>query len=295
MTEKTAAPDSSYLFPALGTILLWSTSYVGTKIASVSFHPGAMASLRIVAAAVVLAVIAAATRRPFPARSDLPWFVGSGLFGMALYFILFNRGFADIGPTTSCILISTVPVITALLAFFAFKERLAAAGWAAIGIAFAGVVVMTLWNGAMSINMGVVWTALAAVFFAIYNLLQRKLSRSYDSLTISQWSYAAGALLLLPFLPGAMGELRAAPPAHTLIVVLLGVFPSAVGSLLWVKALSLAPKTSYVANLMFLTPFLTLAQELIIQREWPDAGAILGGILILGSLALFVRAGKKAA
>jgi drug/metabolite transporter (DMT)-like permease len=277
---------------ALGAVALWSTAYVGTKIASASYPPGAMAFLRIFSATVVLAAIAAARRRPLPARRDVPKFIASGLFGMTLYFIFFNRGFADIGATTSCILISTVPVVTALLAYSAFRERLAAAGWLAIVIAFLGIVAMTLWNGSMNINMGVVWTSLAACVFSIYNLLQRNLSKTYDSLTISLWSYAAGALLLTPFLPEAVARFPAAPASHTLIILLLGVFPSAVGSLLWVKALSLAPKTSYVTNYMFLTPFMTLVQELVIQKKWPDAGVILGGVLIMGSLALFVRAGK---
>lgn len=280
---------------ALLTILLWSTAYIGTKVASVSFTPGALGFLRCFSATIVLLGVIAVKRLAPPRMRDYPYFLISGLCGIALYLILFNRGFADIGPTTSSIIISTTPIIAAVLAYFVFKERLTALGWLAIGLAFCGILVMTLWNGTLNINAGVVWTALAAISFAVYNLLQRGLSRKYDTMTITAYSFVAGSLLLSPYLPDTLAQMETAPAAHTTIVCLLGVFPSAVAYLLWVKALSIAPKTSYVTNYMFVTPLTSLVLELIFLGQWPDAGAILGGLVILGSLALFAVAGKRTA
>lgn len=278
---------------ALLTVLLWSTSYVGTKVVSVSFTPGALGFLRCFSATIVLlAVIAVKKLRP-PTVRDYPLFLLSGLCGIALYLILFNRGFADIGPTTSSIIVSTSPIIAAVLAYFVFKERLAALRWLAIGLAFCGILIMTLWEGTLNINAGVVWTALAAFVFAVYNLTQRGLSRRYAPVTITAYSFVAGTILLSPYLPDTLAQMRTAPPAHTVIVCLMGVFPSAIAYLLWVKALSIAPKTSYVTNYMFVTPFASLALELTILRQWPGAGAILGGAVILGSLVLFAVSGKR--
>ncbi len=276
------------------TILIWSTAYVGTKIVAGTFSSGSIAVMRCLSASVVLLLAAAALRLPAPKKRDLPWFALSALSGISLYLYCFSRGMTSIGPTTSCVLIALTPVITAVLAFLLFGERLSPIGWLAIGAAFCGVLLMALWEGTMNINIGVFWTALAALLFAVYNLMQRTLSRrGYEPRGITAYSFAIGSVFLLPYLFEAVPQVLAAPLWHTVVVALMGVFPSAVAYFLWVKALSLAPKTSYVTNYMFLTPFASLALELAFLRQWPDTGAVLGGILILASLVLFAVAGKK--
>lgn len=282
----------SHLYAFL-TVLLWATAYIGSKVASGSFTPGAMGFLRSLSAATVLAGVILVRRLPPPRMRDWPTFCLSALCGIALYLILFNKGFATIGATTSCVIVAASPVISAVLAAIVFGEKLPLSGWTAIGMAFCGILVMALWEGTMNINVGVVWTAIASFIFAVYNLLQRKLSLSHNSPTVTAYTFIAGTLLLSPFLGDALREVPAAPEAHTLILVLLGVFPSAIAYLLWVKAMSLTSKTSYVTNYMFLTPFLSLLLELAVLRQWPDAGALLGGVIILGSLALFAFAGKR--
>ncbi len=280
---------------ALITVLIWSVSYVGTKIAGASFSSGAMGAVRSWSAVVVLMAFAAALRLAPPRPRDWPLFIASGVTGIGLYLIAFNSGMASIGPTTSCVIIALSPVIAAVLASFFFREHLTPVGWIAIGTAFCGILLMALWEGTMNINVGIVWTALAAVLFAVYNLLQRLLARrGYEARVITAYSFVVGAVFLLPYLFQAVPQVRAAPLSHTAVVLLLGVFPSAVAYFLWAKALAAAPKTSYVTNYMFVTPFASLVMELAILRQWPDTGAVLGGILILGSLVLFALAGKRA-
>lgn len=272
---------------ALATVLIWATAYVGTKIVSGSFSPGALGFIRCFSAAVVLMGMAFVFRLRPPKLRDLPLFAASGLSGIALYLIFFNSGIALIGATTSCILIALVPVFTALLAFVFLKEKLAFPGWAAILVSFSGIVLMSLWEGEMTINVGVIWTLIAAALFAVYNLIQRGLSRKYAPRVITAYSFLLAALFLSPLLFRAVPEVGGAPIGHTGIAVLLGVFPSAIAYHLWGKALAVAPKTSVVTNYMFLTPFLSLGLELLILRQWPPAGALLGGAVILGGLALF--------
>lgn len=286
------APASLAHLYAFITVAIWSTAYVGTKIASASFSPGGLGVLRIFAATGVLIAVAAARKLAPPRLRDWPAFALTGLCGIALYQLLFTKGFADIGPTTSCVIIAASPVFSAVLAYFVFRERLSAWGWASIALAFCGILVMALWDGSMTVNLGVVWTALASILFAVSNLLQRGLSRSYGSLAVNAYGFIAAALLLSPFLPDAVREMRVAPASHTAIVVLLGVFCSAIAFLFWVKALSLAVKTSYVTNYMFVTPFLSTVLELVVLRQWPDAGTILGGAIIMASLVIFALAGK---
>lgn len=279
---------------AFVTVLIWSGAYIGTKIAASSFSPGAMGVVRCAAATAVLMVFAFLLKLRAPRKRDLPLFAASGITGIGLYLIAFNSGMAGIGPTTSCVIVALSPVFAAVLASVFFKEHLAPLGWVAIGAAFCGILLMALWEGTMNINIGIVYTACAALLFAVYNLLQRVLARrGYDARVITAYSFLLGTVFLLPYVFQAVPEVRDAPLSHTVVVLLMGVFPSAVAYFLWAKALAVAPKTSYVTNYMFVTPFLSLALELWFLRQWPDTGAVLGGIVILCSLALFAVAGKR--
>ncbi|MCD8139562.1 MAG: DMT family transporter [Planctomycetaceae bacterium] len=196
-------------------------------------------------------------------------------------------------PTTVVIAIATASVFTPVLARLFYRERLRALGWAAIALAFTGICIMTLWDGAMDLNVGVVWCTGAALSLAFYNLLQRNLSRSYSPLQINAWSFFISFIPMLVFLPDAARAVMASPWWKTVIVIYMGIFPSAIAYLFWVKALAIAPKTSFTTNYMFLTPLLTAVLEFVLMRQFPDAPTLVGGAVILASLALFSYAGRK--
>lgn len=184
-------------------------------------------------------------------------------------------------------------MFTPVLARLFYRERLRALGWAAIALAFTGICIMTLWDGAMDLNVGVVWCTGAALSLAFYNLLQRNLSRSYSPLQINAWSFFISFIPMLVFLPDAARAVMASPWWKTVIVIYMGIFPSAIAYLFWVKALAIAPKTSFTTNYMFLTPLLTAVLEFVLMRQFPDAPTLVGGAVILASLALFSYAGRK--
>jgi drug/metabolite transporter (DMT)-like permease len=215
--------------------------------------------------------------------------------GFALYLLAFNRGSAWLNPTASCLIISTAPLITALLANRLFGEGLTLAGWAALVSAFIGVAILMLGEGRgeVTFTRGVFWMLLAALLISLHNIIQRKLAPGRDSLTITAYSFLAAAILLAWRGPEAVVECRTASPGYLAVAVYLGVFPSALAYLFWVKALALAPRTSTVANYMYLTPFLALLMEYLILAGTPGAGTFLGGAVILGSLVLFNIKGKK--
>lgn len=275
------------------TILFWASAYIGTKIATASFGAGPLGLIRCGMAAVILGVVVFARGGGRLPKRGLFRMVLSGLTGLALYLVLINRGAVSIGPTTSSVIIATTPIVTAVLARLFFRERVRALGALGMAMAFGGILIMSLWEGTLDINPGIAWTAAGAVSLGVFNILQRSLSRDFSALDITVYSFFAAAVLLLPYLPETMAELRRAPLEHTLIACYMGVFPSAVSYLCWAKAMSLAADTSQVANYMFLTPFLALVMEFAIMVRFPDAATIVGGVLILGGLAVFRFAGRK--
>lgn len=283
----------SFHFYGFVAVAFWSTSYVFTKLIVDAYTPSSLAFLRILVACIVMAGILAIGRTPVPPKRELHRFVLPGLLGFSIFYYCFNKGTTLTNPTTVVIAIATASVFTPVMARIFCGERLRPAGWLAIFLAFAGICIMTLWDGAMQLNLGVVWCTGAAICLAIYNLLQRSLSRSYSPLVINAYSFFAAIVPMVVFAPAAAKEVAAAPLWMTLIVVFVGVFPSAISYLAWVKSLAIAPKTSYTTNYMFLTPLLTAILEFALMRQFPDAPTIIGGVIILGSLALFAFVGKS--
>jgi drug/metabolite transporter (DMT)-like permease len=112
-----------------------------------------------------------------------------------------------------------------------------------------------LMNGALSINAGLLWLLLAALLLSAYNLLQRKLTRTYTALQASTYSIFFGTLLLAVFAPRAFREASQAPAAGFVCLAVMGICSSAVSYVAWSKAFAKAAKTSQVSNYMFITPF----------------------------------------
>ncbi len=277
----------SYHFYAIITIIFWALAFVFTRLGLQYFDVYSLSFLRYLVASITLLVIICFIKINRPKKEDLFSFILSGALGFFLYVILFNKGTALVSAATSSIIIATVPVFTALLATFFYKEKLKIYQWIAIGIEFMGILVLTLMNGSFSINEGVLWLLIAALCLASYNVLQRKLTKTYSALQASTYSIFFATIMLCIFLPGSINKAIHAPLIQMLYVLILGVFSSAIAYIAWAKAISLAEKTTYVSNYMFVTPFLTTILGFIMINEIPDKATILGGIIILSGLFIF--------
>lgn len=288
---KTPAGSHFYAFM---TVLLWSSAYVLTKVALNHFSAGALGLLRCLIASLALITVWLINKTPRPALRDLPWLFLSGASGFALYLLTFNRGSALLTPTTSCLIVSTAPMLTAIMARIIFREQLTAGGWLAVATAFGGVAILTLRDGeGLSLGGGIYWMSLSALLISLYNIIQRHLAGRCSSLQITAGSFLIATLLLSPFLPEAASELGRAPFSQAAVAVFLGIFPSALAYCLWSKALAEAPRAVTVANYMYLTPFLALLLEYLILKETPDRATLAGGAVILASLLMFTRKGIR--
>lgn len=283
--------DSFHPYAAV-TIFFWSLAYVMTRLTLRYFSAFSLGFLRNFIASCTLIVIAVMTGMKRPRLKDLPWFLAAGGAGFFLYTITFNQGQAAVTASTGSVIISTVPVFTALMARFVYRERLRAFQWAAILVEFAGVAVLTLMNGALSINAGLVWLFLAALALSVYNLLQRKLTKSYSALQASTYSIFAGTLLMAGFAPASIREIAGVPAIQYLYLAVLGVGSSAIAYVSWAKAFSKAAQISQVSNYMFITPFLASVLGFLIAGEVPDRATLYGGGIILAGVMIFNFGGR---
>jgi drug/metabolite transporter (DMT)-like permease len=278
---------------ALTTILFWSLAFPITHLAMNHFSAYGLGLLRYSAAsAVLLPVVLIKKLRP-PRIKDLGWFLLSGALGFAVYMVVFNLGNNLVTSATSSVMLAVTPVLTALLARFFYKERLKARQWIAVAVEFSGILILALWRGVLAINEGVLWLIAAVICISLYNIIQRRLTKTYSSLQSAVYSIFFGTLLLCVFLPKGIAEAKTAALEYWLYVALLGVFPSAVAYVTWSAAFQRAPRTSDVSNYMFITPFLSGLAGFLINGEAPDISTLLGGAVILSGVALFNYRGSR--
>ena len=211
----------SYHFFALTCVSGWSIAFVITRLALEHFSVYSLGFLRYaIASAVLAAAVPILNIRP-PAPRDIWKFAAAGATGFFLYVLTFNKGAATETSATSSVIIATAPVITALLSNAVYREKLKMFQWSAIVIEFAGLLVLTLWNGVMSVGKGIPWLLAAALSVSLFNLQQRHLVKSYTGLQSSIFSIFAGTLMLSVFAPAAVGELMTASPKHLFYLALL--------------------------------------------------------------------------
>lgn len=272
---------------AFGTVFLWASAFVFTKVGLEYFTSSALGLFRYVSASLALLVICYYKKIGFPHVKDIPKFLFSGAVGFTLYMITFNKGSQTLTSATGSVIIAIAPVLSAIFSSFIFKEKIKIKGWLAILISFTGILVLTLWNGVFAVDTGMFYMIGAAILLATYNITQRQYVKKYTAFQSTSYSIFAGTILLMFFLPESLPQLSQAGIKEYLVLIYLGIFPSAIAYIWWGKALGLAKITSEVTNFMFVTPLLSAIMGSLIINELPSIETYIGGGIILLGLLLF--------
>jgi drug/metabolite transporter (DMT)-like permease len=127
----------------VATSAVWGSSYMFIKLALDDFSPAAVVCIRTGLGAALLLAIARARGALGALRGRWGWVVGIALLQVVGPFLLITYGERHISSSLTAILISVVPLYTALLAMrFDHTER--ARGWGLVGLGagIAGVVLL---------------------------------------------------------------------------------------------------------------------------------------------------------
>jgi drug/metabolite transporter (DMT)-like permease len=218
-----------------------------------------------------------------PSLRDIPTLLFLGFFGVTIYHIGLNFGEITVTAGSASLLIATVPVFTAFLAYIFLGYRLNRWGWLGIGISLFGVLLVTLGEGGgMEFDLGSLLILIAAVSTSVYFVFQKPLLKKYGALALTTYVIWAGTLFMLVFLPGLFQAILAAPLHSTLSVVYLGVFPGALAYVTWTQALCKA-STSLVSSFLYLSPVLAIFFGWLLLNEIPNPISLVGGgISLLG-------------
>lgn len=270
-------------------LLSWAGSYVAIGIAVQELSPASFALARVGGGA--LALIAMMPFVPgaqlrLPRRRNLPLIAAMAMMAFPIYQIAISTGQQVVSPGVSSVLIATLPIFATLIAVFTLKERPSAREWVGIAIAFLGVALLvTVREGRFALEPAALFVLLAAISGAGFMVVQRQLTRRYNSLELTLWGLWMGAIALLPFAPSLLAEMRGASSATWLSVVYVAVLPTALGYLLWayvLKMLTAAKATS----LLYIVPPIAFTLAWLITGQAPGGMDIISSVIVICGVAL---------
>ena len=136
-------------------------------------------------------------------RTDRAALFWSGITGFSLYNLLFTLGLVHTSAFSVGLLVSLGPVFTLLLAAALGLERVRPGQWLGVGVALAGIVVFVGDKLARDAPAGGdLLGVLAALSWAVYGLLARRLSGRYPAPVVTAWSALIGLVTALPVAVG---------------------------------------------------------------------------------------------
>ncbi|MGN0708887.1 MAG: DMT family transporter [Anaerovoracaceae bacterium] len=208
-----------------------------------------------------------------------------GFVGLFLYSALYYYGLSKLSSQTACILNYLWPAALVLFSCIILREKITALKIAALAMSFAGVMIMSSGaseSGAHSAS-GVIACILAALCYGLYCVLNRK--KDYDqniSMMVVWLTVAICSAVSGPWLE------TWAPISGTQWIGLLwlGVVVDAIAYLLWALALTGTENIAGIANLAYLTPFLSLIFSALILHEHVTARDLAALLFIVGGIVM---------
>ncbi len=272
------------LIAGLGVVVLWASAFPAIQVAAPDLGPIGLSFVRLIVAAVALLIVAPFLKVRLPGRRDLLLILVAAFFGMTAYQLLLNAGETYVPAGTASIIVAAAPLVSVGIAFFAFKERLTAVRVIGSVVAVAGVLTVCLARAGLSLT-ATVWIVVAAmVVQGIYHPLSRILLRTYTSLEVAVYVMVAGTLMSIPFVPFGWHAIIAAGPEAWLGATYLGLFPSALGFVLWGYAVARLPVITST-SLLYLVPALAVLISFVWLGELPLPMELVGGAVVVVGVA----------
>ncbi len=275
-----------------GTVVLWGSAFVGIRFSLAHYSPYHLALLRFMVASACLALFAIIRPVRLPATHDLPLILLTGFSGIGLYNLVLNYGAMTVNAGSTSFIISTAPIITALIAYAFLGERISVPGWCGMLVSLMGVSLIAFGQGdSLLFETGALFVFTAALSTSVFFVVQKPLLKKYSSFEVTSYSIWIGTLIMLPFVGGLGSAIARAPLSSTLSVVYLGVFPAALAYFFWSYVLSRLTASRSVSFLYTIPVIATLLAYLIID-ETPSSLAAAGGCASLLGVVLLNTFGK---
>lgn len=277
-------------FYALVSVFFWSTT---TTVSKLLLH--SISTMQVLAVSSVFATLFLLMVNVFKGNfkqlksyqpRDYLVLAGVGFLGMFLYRMLLFFGVARMLASQAMIVNYLWPIMAVLASCVILREKLTVRKAIAVVMSFLGVVIVTTGGSAAGLSgsdlTGTVLVAVAAVFYGLFVAINKRLQ--YDSF-VSMMFYNAVAAICAILGTLFSGETLLLTLSQNLGLVWVGVCNTAIGFVAWDLAMKTGD-TAKVANLAYITPFLSLVVAYFLLGDpitiWSVGGltVIVAGILL---------------
>jgi drug/metabolite transporter (DMT)-like permease len=290
-TAATPATAALPVLPAL-FVLTWSTGYIVGKLGVPYAGPFTLLFLRFGMAALILLLVALATRAPWPAsRRQLGHLVVVGLLLQALQFAgLYSALKLGVSAGVSALVVGTMPVLTAFGAALFLGERIGLRQGIGLAGGLCGVALVVgdrIGAGSGGIaGFGACLLALAGI--ALGTLYQKRFCAGMDLRTGGCVQLGVASLVALGLSLGVEGfEVRWTPTLLFASTWLATV--NSIGSVSLLFILVRKGEASKVASLFYLIPGVTALMGYAVLGETLSLMSIAGFLVTAGAVYACTR------
>lgn len=276
---------------ALLTIFIWGTTFVSTKILLSSFSPIEILILRFSIGFVIFALIYPKFLKPQSFKTEAT-IAAAGLCGICLYYLLENIALTYTRASNVGIIVAAAPFFTAIFSKFIFKEKEKLQPNFFIGFvaAISGIMIISVQNQGIEVNpLGDLLALLAAIIWAIYSLLTKKISTyKLNTILTTRRIFLYGLIFMISF--AAVFKFKFQPALifnvnNIIHLLYLGIGASALCFVSWnfsVKKLGAVKTSIYI----YMVPVITVIASAIVLHEKITFSLIAGASLTISGLAI---------
>lgn len=271
---------------ALLTVTAWGISFVSTKVLlDNGLRPAEIYVYRFILA---YFIVLCACHKKIWSNSwrDELLFMTCGLCAGSIYFIAENTALEYTLVSNVSLITSVSPLLTAIMVGAIYKSERPSQG-TLIGslVAFIGVACV-IFNSSFVIKMnplGDMLSLLAALSWAIYSLVLRRLNALYSAMFITRKTFFYGVITAIPFMLLEPTDTTPAVLLRTEVwsnLLFLGVFASMLAYLIWAQAIKHLGAIK-ASNYLYIQPIITLVASVLLIGEHITIVGYIGCTLIL--------------
>jgi len=276
---------------ALLTIVIWSLTFVQTKVLLVYLNPVEILIDRFVLAWGIFWLLAPRRVRTAP-REEMLFVLlgGTGIFG---YYLLENLALEHTDAVNVGLIVTTAPIFTALVLLPGGGQR----RWRELSAMFGGFALvlagLTVMGYAQMSGWSVgEWLALGgAVSFGLYSALLGWVDGRFDALVVTRKSFFWGAVFLLIYALWRGEEWHMSAYTFPIVwgnLLFLAVVASGVCFVMWRWAITQIG-ADHASNYIYLVPLINAAAAVIVLGESVTVRIVVAGVMMLGGLYVAQR------
>ncbi len=286
----------SYIF-ALTAVLFWSTVASAFKISLRYLSPGQLLFFSSLSSCVTLLLIILLQGRggQLLKLKKGDWWISTtfGLLNPFLYYLILFYAYDLLPAQQAQALNYTWAITLSLLSIPLLGQKIRPIDFLAIGTSYIGVVVISSKGNIFSLKfdspLGVGLALFSTVIWALYWIANTKDTR--DPVIGLFLNFVCGVPMIAIYLTLTKGWGIRLP--GVLGAVYVGIFEMGVTYVLWLKALKCSSNTARIANLIFISPFLSLVLIHFFVGEEILKSTLIGLVFIIIGLLIQSTFGKK--